>query len=79
MSGTETKSAFLSTELYVFIAAVAGVLIASYLVGSDSAGVDVFRADRAWLYITALTIGYLGSRGLAKAGSAWRNSGERGH
>jgi hypothetical protein len=30
---------------------------------------DYFRADRAWFYIVLLTIGYMVSRGLAKAGS----------
>ncbi|MEV7232001.1 MULTISPECIES: hypothetical protein [Polymorphospora] len=75
--GTETKASFKSTELWVFLAAVAAVLIASDRVGANSAGVDVFRADTAWLYITLLTIGYVVSRGLAKAGSAWRGSNER--
>jgi hypothetical protein len=28
-----------------------------------------FGADKAWLYITILTVGYMISRGLAKAGS----------
>ena len=28
----------------------------------------MFLADKAWFYITLLTIGYLISRGLAKAG-----------
>jgi len=30
---------------------------------------DYFRADQAWFYIVLLTLGYLGSRGLAKSGS----------
>jgi hypothetical protein len=30
---------------------------------------DDFDAERAWLYVTALAIGYLLSRGLAKSGS----------
>jgi hypothetical protein len=75
--GTETKASIKSTELYIFLAAVGGVLLASQLVGRNSVGVDIFRADNAWLMITLLTIGYLVSRGLAKAGSAWRNSDER--
>jgi hypothetical protein len=53
-------------------------LVASQLVGRNSVGVDVFRADNAWFFITLLTIGYLVSRGLAKAGSAWRSSDDRG-
>ena len=30
---------------------------------------DVFRADRVWLYAVILSIEYMISRGLAKAGS----------
>ena len=66
---TETKSAFKTTELWVYVAAVAAVLIASDVVGTTADHGDYFRADRAWLYIVILTIGYLVSRGLAKSGS----------
>jgi hypothetical protein len=66
---TETKSAFKTTEFWIYIAAVAGVLIASAVVDTTRQHVDYFRADRAWLYIILLTAGYLLSRGLAKAGS----------
>ncbi|MEU5950547.1 hypothetical protein ABZ793_34100 [Micromonospora sp. NPDC047465] len=75
--GTETKPALRTTEFWVYIAAVIGVLAASQLVGKNSAGVDIFRAPNAWFMITLLTLGYLGSRGLAKAGSNWRSSEER--
>ncbi|XTZ16493.1 hypothetical protein ACQSSU_03615 [Micromonospora echinospora] len=75
--GTETKNAFRTTEFWVYIAAVIGVLAASQLVGRNSTGVDIFRADNAWFMITLLTLGYLGSRGLAKAGSAFRSGEER--
>ncbi|SCL49600.1 hypothetical protein GA0070606_1496 [Micromonospora citrea] len=75
--GTETKPSLRTTEFWVYIAAVIGVLAASQLVGRNSAGVDIFRADNAWFMITLLTIGYLGSRGLAKAGSNWRSGEER--
>lgn len=66
---TETKSAFKTTEFWIYVAGVAGVLIASDVVGTASDHGDYFRADRAWLYIIILTIGYLVSRGLAKSGS----------
>ncbi|MEH1164398.1 hypothetical protein V6V47_03305 [Micromonospora sp. CPCC 205539] len=75
--GTETKQAFLTTEFWIYLIAVAAVLGASQVVGKNSAGVDIFRADNAWFLITLLTLGYLGSRGLAKAGSNWRSSQER--
>ncbi|HET9873549.1 MAG TPA: hypothetical protein VFP89_13270 [Propionibacteriaceae bacterium] len=65
---TETKSAFKTTELIVYILAVVGVLIAAAVTdnGDDGQGFD---ARSAWLYVTLLTIGYMISRGLAKAGS----------
>ena len=65
---TETKPAFKTTELIAYLVTVLGVLIASAVVdeGQDGQG---FGAERAWLYVTMLTIGYLVSRGLAKAGS----------
>lgn len=76
-TGTETKPSLRTTEFWVYIAAVIGVLAASQLVGQNSVGVDIFRADNAWFLITLLTLGYLGSRGLAKAGSNWRSGEER--
>ena len=69
-AGEETKPSWKTTELFIYLAAVIGVLIASNVVG-DSGGSrgDVFTADKAWWFITLLTVGYLVSRGLAKAGS----------
>jgi hypothetical protein len=64
VESTETKSAYKTTELIVYVVAVLGVLIASFIVQEAS-----FGADHAWRYVTYLTIGYLISRGLAKAGS----------
>ncbi|RLP85885.1 MULTISPECIES: hypothetical protein [unclassified Micromonospora] len=75
--GTETKQAFKTTEFWIYLIAVAAVLGASQVVGKNSAGVDIFRADNAWFLITLLTLGYLGSRGLAKAGSNHRSGEER--
>ena len=65
---TETKPAFKTTELIAYLLTVAGVLIASAVIDENQDG-QGFGAERAWLYITMLTIGYLVSRGLAKAGS----------
>ena len=67
---TETKAAYKTSELWIYVAAVAGVLIASQLVGTTRNHLDYFRADRAWLYVIILTVGYLVSRGIAKSGSA---------
>ena len=58
---TETKSAYKTTELIVYVLAVAGVLIAAALVDES------FGAAPAWRYVTYLTVGYMISRGLAKA------------
>ena len=63
IKGTETKAAFKTTELIVYVLAVLGVLIASMIVDQS------FGADPAWRYVTYLTVGYLISRGLAKSGS----------
>jgi hypothetical protein len=71
--GTETKAAFRTTEFVAYLVTVAGVLLASYLVGDADGRGDVFLADKAWFYVTLLTIGYLVSRGLAKAGSRARH------
>jgi hypothetical protein len=62
LEGTETKSGYTTTELIVYVVAVIAVLIASYLV-------DTFDAYDAWRFITYLSIAYIISRGLAKAGS----------
>jgi hypothetical protein len=64
VESTETKSAYKTTELIVYVLAVLGVLIASFIVQEAS-----FGADHAWRYVTYLTVGYMISRGLAKAGS----------
>jgi len=67
---TETKHAFKTTEFWAFLAVLAGILVAAAMIdGGGEAGGDAFRADEAWRLITFLTIGYLVSRGLAKAGS----------
>jgi hypothetical protein len=68
---TETKSAFKTTEFIAYIAVLVGVLIAGAVTkATHYAGThDPFRADRVWLYVTVLTVGYMVSRGIAKAGS----------
>jgi len=68
-ASSETKAFFKTTEFMVYVVAVLGVLIASFLVDTTDAHEDYFRADRAWFYVVLLTIGYMVSRGLAKAGT----------
>jgi hypothetical protein len=64
---TETKSAFKTTELIAYVAAVVAVLIAALVLDESDAG--GMGARQAWLYVTILTVGYMLSRGLAKSGS----------
>jgi F0F1-type ATP synthase assembly protein I len=76
--GDETKPSWKTTELFVYLAAVIAVLIASQVVGNGAGHAnDYFAADKAWWYITLLTIGYLVSRGLAKSGSRTRDGDPR--
>ncbi|MEU4770504.1 hypothetical protein [Micromonospora sp. NPDC023644] len=77
--GDETKPSWKTTELAVYLLSVIGVLVASNAVGDGAAnnGGDYFAADKAWWYITLLTIGYLVSRGLAKSGSRSRDNDPR--
>ena len=63
---TETKEATKTTEFIAFVLAVVGVAVTAF--AEDDA--PDFGAERAWLYITILTVGYMLSRGLAKAGSS---------
>jgi hypothetical protein len=66
---TETKASFKTTELFAYLGAVVGVLLASQLIGTEDGHDDYFRADRAWFFVVLLTVGYLLSRGIAKSGS----------
>ena len=65
---TETKASFKTTEFIAYVAIVIGVLIAAAVV--DEADAGGLGAKQAWLYVTILTVGYMVSRGLAKAGSS---------
>lgn len=74
---TETKQAFKTTEFWVMVVVVIGILIASAVIGDSGDGngaadenqSDAFPAVRAWLYVTIAAAAYMVSRGLAKAGS----------
>jgi hypothetical protein len=77
---TETKAAFKTTEFYAFLAVLVGLLVAGNTIEGKDGGADYFAADKVWLYVTLLTIGYMISRGLAKAGSRdpyWDERGDR--
>lgn len=71
---TETKASYKTTEFVAYLAVLIGIFVAGAVTsgGVNSAGVrhaDAFPAHQVWLYATILTIGYMISRGLAKAGS----------
>jgi hypothetical protein len=66
---TETKQFFKTSEWWTYVAMVIALLIAGNTIEGQEGGSDYFAADKVWLYITILTVGYFLSRGLAKAGS----------
>lgn len=79
---TETKSAVKTTELIAYIVILIALFIAGAVTSGDvsstngSGGgggttgeLDHLNATKVWLYATLLTVGYMISRGLAKAGS----------
>jgi hypothetical protein len=75
---TETKAAFKTTEFYAYVVTFVLILIAGAQI-KEKNNVDAFRADKVWLYITILTVGYMVARGLAKSGSRepyWEDSGQ---
>jgi len=70
LSTVETKPAFKTTELMVWALTAIAVLIAA-AVTENPYGHD------AWKYVTWLSIGYMVSRGLAKAGSYQKDDDPR--
>ena len=66
---TETKQFFKTSEWWTYLAMVIAILIAGNAIEAEEGGNDFFAADKVWLYITILTVGYLISRGIAKSGT----------
>jgi hypothetical protein len=60
----ETKASFKTTEFYAMVVLVAAILIAA-------AVSDTLDDVRAWTLVTAVGIGYMISRGLAKSGTKY--------
>jgi hypothetical protein len=75
---TETKSFLKTSEWWTFVAVAIGILIAGNQIEGEEGGPDIFSADKVWLYITILTLGYLLSRGIAKSGTRDPYWAERG-
>jgi hypothetical protein len=65
---TETKASFKTTEFFAYLVVLVGILIAGAVTSGGHAH-DFFRANQVWLYAAIVTVGYMVSRGLAKAGS----------
>jgi len=65
---TETKSFFKTSEWWAYVVVVIAILIAGNSIEGEEGGADIFAADKVWLYVTLLTIGYMLSRGIAKSG-----------
>ena len=68
----ETKPFFLTSEFVGSVLAIAGIAITA--VSSDA-----FGAWRAWILITAITVGYVISRGIAKAATRSHADDPREH
>ena len=74
---TETKQAFKTTEFWVYVVLLIGLFIAGAVADADSSSTATaptgdesgFGPEKVWLYAVILTVGYMISRGLAKAGS----------
>jgi hypothetical protein len=60
---TETKAGFKTSEFYVMLVFVAGVLLATY------ADVDSLARDESWFFAGLAVAAYIVSRGLAKLGT----------
>lgn len=69
----ETKPGFLTSEFLSSVIVAVCVLIAALIVD----GGDAFSAKEAWTLVTALSIGYMISRGLAKSGVRHSNDDHR--
>ena len=52
-------------EFYAYVVTFAMILIAEHRSPRRTTS-TLFRADKVWLYITILTVGYMVSRGLAR-------------
>jgi hypothetical protein len=63
----ETKLSFLTTEFWAMVAAVIAILVATDRLAS-------MTAYDGWRLVTFIVIGYMISRGLAKAGSSHTES-----
>jgi hypothetical protein len=64
---TETKGSLMTTEFWAMAGVIAAILIAAQRL-------DHFSGQEAWTLVAAVAIGYMVSRGLAKAGTGYRDT-----
>jgi steroid 5-alpha reductase family enzyme len=64
VTSTETRRAFMTTELWIAVAMAAAVIVAAYINDSNQIGLD-----QAWALGAGVVAAYVLSRGFAKAGS----------
>jgi hypothetical protein len=62
---TETKASVKTSELWLSVAAIVGILVAA----ASTDGAEGFGANQAWLYVAIVVSAYAISRGLSKSGS----------
>ncbi len=63
----ETKASFLTTEFWAMVGIIVAILVATNQL-------DSMTGEEGWTLVSAVAIGYMISRGLAKAGNAHRDS-----
>lgn len=68
----ETKPFYMTSEFVGSVLAIVGIAI-------TAASSDAFGAWRAWILITAITVGYVVSRGIAKAATRSHADDPREH
>jgi len=64
----ETKASLMTTEFWAMVGVIAAVLVAARQL-------DHFSGQEAWTLVSIIAVGYMVSRGLAKAGSGHPDSG----
>ena len=63
----ETKGSLITTEFWAMLGVIAAILIAARQL-------DHFSGQEGWTLVAVVAVGYMVSRGLAKAGSGHRDS-----
>lgn len=62
---TETKASFQTSEFWLTIATIVGILIAALVTDGE----EGFGANQAWLFVAIVVGAYSVGRGLAKSGA----------